>query len=188
MRRGGGRESTADTPLKFTRLTGRHRSPPALKYHVTPNHPGSRYQKSPLVMLPLQPAASLSAQRFPPLKIRANSRNSRQNFLIPQHLTHFPLAANFVNPPTLLNSPWLGNRPRHDEPACSHSSPATDGSPPRRPPARALVPPPRLHRHHTWRPFLASLPSLSSHPPASAQKPLNFLHQNPQKPQQNPPS
>jgi hypothetical protein len=54
---------------------------------------------------------------FPSAKIRANSRNSRQNFPIPQHLTPFPLAANFAVPQTLLISPWLGNRPRHDEPA-----------------------------------------------------------------------
>jgi hypothetical protein len=46
-----------------------------------------------------------------------------------QPFTHFPLAANFAIPQTLLKSPWLGNRPRHDEPACSQSSPAPDGSP-----------------------------------------------------------
>jgi hypothetical protein len=44
----------------------------------------------------------------------------RQNFPIPQHFTHFPLAANFANPPTLLRSSWLGNRSRHDEPPCPH--------------------------------------------------------------------
>jgi hypothetical protein len=82
--------------------------------------------------------AQVSAQRFPPRKIRVNSRNSRQNFTVHQHLTPFPLAANFVNPPTLLISFWLGNRPRHDEPACSQSSPDTDGAPSRRPPARIL--------------------------------------------------
>ena len=57
-----------------------------------------------------------------------------------QPFTHFPLAANFAIPQTLLKSFWLGNRPRHDEAACSHSSPATDGSLPRRPPARILCP------------------------------------------------
>jgi len=87
----------------------------------------------------LQPGL-LSAQAWlwplPFAKIRANSRNSCLNFPIPQHLTPFLLAANFAVPQTLLKSPWLGNRPRHDEPACSHSRPAPDGSPLGVPPAR----------------------------------------------------
>ena len=70
-----------------------------------------------------------------------NSRkfsNSHLNSLPAQPFTHFPLAANFAIPATLLKSFWLGNRPRHDEPSCSQSSPVSDGSPPRRPPARML--------------------------------------------------
>jgi len=102
--------------------------------------------------------------------------NSCLNFPIPQYLTRFPLAANFVNPPTLLKSLRLGNRPRHDEPSCSQSSPAPDGSPPRRPPARILVLPPRLRRHHPFRPFRPTLP-----PPENPPIPFAKICKNPSK-------
>jgi hypothetical protein len=82
-----------------------------------------------------------------PIQICA-SGISKLNFPIPQHLMPFPLAANFANPPTLLISHWLGNRTRHDEPARSQSSPATDGSPPRRRPQEFFVPPPHIHSSH----------------------------------------
>jgi hypothetical protein len=132
-------------------------------------------------------------------EIRVNSRNSRLNSPIPQHLTHFPLAANFAISPPLLKSPWLGNRPaamsQHAHirvlPRTAHPTTPARKNSLSRPRAsfgrfgliRPTIPPLRLRVS-----AVGPIGFIPSHPPANPQKTLKFNHQNLRKPQQNPPS